>query len=173
MGAEIGCDAGEAQRGGGVDYQGLALKRQASYQAKMTRPRFHLAFPVRELIEARAFYGDLLGCLEGRSSPEWVDFDFHGRQIVAYLAPEGLGKAATNPVDEENVPVRHFAVILTLADWQALANRLKAAGVRLIIEPQVRFAGLPGQRATMFFLDPSCNALEFKAFADEAMVFTH
>jgi len=136
----------------------------------MSRPRFHLAFPVRDLAEARAFYGGLLGCAEGRSSPEWVDFDFHGHQIVAHLAsaPESV---ATNPVDGENVPVRHFGVILDLAAWQILADQLEAAGVDFIIPPQVRFQGQPGEQATLFFLDPSGNALEFKAFADDARVF--
>lgn len=137
----------------------------------MTRPRFHLAFPVRDLDEARAFYGGLLGCPEGRSSPEWIDFDFHGHQIVAHLAPAELNAAATNPVDGENVPVRHFGAILTPPAWDALAERLRAAGVAFVIEPQVRFKGQPGEQATMFFLDPSGNALEFKAFADDAMVF--
>ena len=136
----------------------------------MDRPRFHLAFPVRDLAEARAFYGGLLGCAEGRSSPEWVDFDFHGHQIVAHLAlaPE---RVATNPVDGENVPVRHFGVILDLAAWRTLADRLEAAGVDFIIPPQVRFQGQPGEQATLFFLDPSGNALEFKDFADDARVF--
>ena len=136
----------------------------------MDRPRFHLAFPVRDLAEARAFYGGLLGCAEGRSSPEWVDFDFHGHQIVAHLAlaPE---RVATNPVDGENVPVRHFGVILDLAAWRILADRLEAAGVDFILPPQVRFQGQPGEQATLFFLDPSGNALEFKAFADDASVF--
>ncbi|MCA3731307.1 MAG: VOC family protein [Phenylobacterium sp.] len=136
----------------------------------MDRPRFHLAFPVRDLAEARAFYGGLLGCAEGRSSPEWVDFDFHGHQIVAHLAP-APDSVATNPVDGEDVPVRHFGVILDLASWRALADRLEAAGVRFIIPPQVRFQGQPGEQATLFFLDPSGNALEFKAFADDARVF--
>ena len=136
----------------------------------MDRPRFHLAFPVRDLAEARAFYGGLLGCAEGRSSPEWVDFDFHGHQIVAHLAP-APEDVATNPVDGEDVPVRHFGVILDLASWRALADRLEAAGVRFIIPPQVRFQGQPGEQATLFFLDPSGNALEFKAFADDARVF--
>jgi len=136
----------------------------------MDRPRFHLAFPVRDLAEARAFYGGLLGCAEGRSSPEWVDFDFHGHQIVAHLAP-APDSVATNPVDGEDVPVRHFGVILDLASWRALADRLEAAGVRFIIPPQVRFRGQPGEQATLFFLDPSGNALEFKAFADDARVF--
>jgi hypothetical protein len=137
----------------------------------MDLPRFHLAFPVRDLAEARAFYGGLLGCPEGRSSDEWVDFDFRGHQIVAHLSPAEIGHKATNAVDGEDVPVRHFGVILTLPEWEALAARLKAAGIRFIIEPQVRFKGQPGEQATMFFLDPSGNALEFKAFADDSMVF--
>jgi extradiol dioxygenase family protein len=136
----------------------------------MDRPRFHLAFPVRDLAEARAFYSGLLGCAEGRSSPEWVDFDFHGHQIVAHLAP-GPQSVATNPVDGENVPVRHFGVILDLPSWRALADRLEAAGVDFILPPQVRFQDQPGEQATLFFLDPSGNALEFKAFADDARVF--
>jgi uncharacterized protein len=137
----------------------------------MTRPRFHLAFPVRDLAEARAFYGELLGCAEGRSSPDWIDFDFHGHQIVAHLAPDEVGHRQTSAVDGEQVPVRHFGVILSLEAWRALADRLKAAGTRFIIEPQVRFQGQPGEQATLFFLDPSGNALEFKAFADDTMVF--
>ena len=137
----------------------------------MDIPRFHLAFPVRDLAEARAFYGGLLGCPEGRSSAEWVDFDFHGHQIVAHLAPAEAGRLATNPVDGEAVPVRHFGVILSLPDWERLAERLRAAGVAFVIEPQIRFRGLPGEQATMFFTDPSGNALEFKAFADDSMVF--
>jgi uncharacterized protein len=134
------------------------------------RPRFHLAFPVRDLAEARRFYGGLLGCPEGRSSSQWVDFDFQGHQIVAHLAPQE-GPAAVNPVDGENVPVRHFGLILTLPQWHSLTDRLKAAGVRFLIEPQVRFKGLPGEQATCFFLDPSGNAIELKAFADDSMVF--
>jgi uncharacterized protein len=136
----------------------------------MERPRFHLAFPVRSLDEARAFYGGLLGCPEGRSAADWVDFDFRGHQIVAHLAPAEAA-AATNPVDGEAVPVRHFGLILTLDDWKALAARLQAAGTGFIIEPQTRFAGGPGEQATMFVADPSGNALEFKAFANEAMIF--
>jgi extradiol dioxygenase family protein len=133
-------------------------------------PRFHLAFPVRDLAEARRFYGELLGCAEGRSSEEWVDFDFYGHQIVAHLsAPES--KNATNPVDGENVPVRHFGVILTLGEWETLTQKLRAARVSFIIEPQIRFKGQPGEQATCFFLDPSGNALELKAFADDASVF--
>ena len=137
----------------------------------MDIPRFHLAFPVRDLAEALAFYGDLLGCPEGRSSDEWVDFDFHGHQIVAHLSPAEAGHRHTSQVDGEDVPVRHFGAILDLAAWDALAARLKTAGVTFVIEPQVRFKGEPGEQATLFFLDPSGNALEFKAFADDAMVF--
>jgi len=138
-------------------------------------PRFHLAFPVRDLAEARAFYGGLLGCPEGRSSETWVDFDFHGHQIVAHLAPQELSgdvaHRSTNAVDGHDVPVRHFGAILQPADWDALAAKLTAAGTRFVIEPHTRFKGEPGEQSTMFFLDPSGNALEFKAFADEAMVF--
>ena len=140
----------------------------------MTRPRFHLAFPVRDLTEARAFYGGLLGCPEGRSAADWVDFDLHGHQIVAHLAPTESGAAdpgAANLVDGEAVPVRHFGVILEPAAWRALADRLVAAGVSFLIEPQTRFAGQAGEQQTMFFLDPSGNALEFKAFADDGQVF--
>ncbi|MFZ5718836.1 MAG: VOC family protein [Pseudomonadota bacterium] len=137
----------------------------------MDIPRFHLAFPVRDLAEARAFYGGLLGCPEGRSSEDWVDFDFHGHQIVAHLAPDEVGHRKTSAVDGEAVPVRHFGVILTLPEWETLAERLRAAGTKFIIEPQVRFRGQPGEQATMFFLDPSGNALEFKAFARDEMVF--
>jgi hypothetical protein len=137
----------------------------------MQRPRFHLAFPVKSLAEARAFYGGVLGCPEGRSADDWVDFDLMGHQIVAHLAPEETGAAATNAVDGEAVPVRHFGLILAPADWRALAERLKAAGARFIIEPQTRFKGQAGEQSTLFVLDSSGNALEFKAFADEAMIF--
>jgi hypothetical protein len=136
----------------------------------MSRPRFPLAFPVRSLAEARAFYGDLLGCAEGRSADDWVDFDFHGHQIVAHLAPAEAA-AATNAVDGEDVPVRHFGLILAPADWQAVAVQLRAAGADFLIEPQTRFAGEPGEQSTLFIRDPSGNALEFKAFASEAMIF--
>jgi extradiol dioxygenase family protein len=137
----------------------------------MDIPRFHLAFPVRDLGEARAFYGGLLGCPEGRSSDEWVDFDFHGHQIVAHLSPDEAGHKAINAVDGHDVPVRHFGLLLDLPAWQALAERLQAAGTRFVIEPHIRFPGEPGEQATMFLLDPSGNALEFKAFADDSMVF--
>ena len=132
---------------------------------------FHLAFPVRDLNEARAFYGGLLGCPEGRSSPEWIDFDLYGHQVVAHLAPDQAGHASTNAVDGDNVPVRHFGVVLPMAEWEALANRLQAAGQRFIIEPHIRFKGQVGEQATMFFLDPSGNAIEFKAFKDLSSLF--
>jgi len=136
----------------------------------MSRPRFHLAFPVHDLAAARRFYGGLLGCPEGRSSPEWVDFDFYGHQIVAHLC-QARDESATNEVDGENVPVRHFGVILDMPQWRTLTGRLREAGVSFIIEPQIRFKGRPGEQATCFFLDPSGNALELKAFADDSMVF--
>ncbi|MGH8146576.1 MAG: VOC family protein [Rhodanobacteraceae bacterium] len=134
-------------------------------------PPFHLAFPVASLTDARAFYGELLGCPEGRSSNSWVDFDFHGHQIVAHLAPEELRASPAHNVDGDNVPVRHFGVVLSMQDWHALADRLRAAGTRFVIEPHVRFKGQPGEQATMFLLDPSGNALEFKAFADRGQLF--
>lgn len=135
------------------------------------QPRFHLAFPVHDLAEARSFYGALLGCREGRSSPEWVDFDFFGHQIVAHLTASGSENKAHNVVDGEEVPVRHFGVILTVPEWKELAEKLRAHGVNFIIEPQIRFENLPGEQATMFLTDPSGNALEFKAFADKSMIF--
>lgn len=136
----------------------------------MDRPRFHLAFPVRDLAEARAFYGELLGCAEGRSADDWVDFDFYGHQIVAHrAAPQARGE--TNLVDGEAVPVRHFGVILKPADWRALADRLTTEGMAFLIEPQTRFAGQAGEQSVLFVRDPSGNALEFKAFADDAQVF--
>lgn len=136
-------------------------------------PPFHLAFPVTSLAAARAFYGDLLGCPEGRSSAEWVDFDFYGHQIVAHLIPAEAAAAnvATNLVDSHAVPVRHFGVVLPMDHWQRLADRLRAAGVRFLHEPHVRFQGQVGEQATMFFLDPSGNALEFKSFADPSRLF--
>ena len=134
-------------------------------------PPFHLAFPVASLAQARAFYGGLLGCPEGRSSEAWVDFDFYGHQIVAHLALEELRASAAHDVDGDNVPVRHFGVILDMDAWHALADKLRAAGTRFVIEPHVRFKDQPGEQATMFLLDPSGNALEFKAFADRSKVF--
>jgi extradiol dioxygenase family protein len=132
---------------------------------------FHLAFPVSDIAKARAFYGDLLGCPEGRSAPDWVDFDFFGHQIVAHLAPGETGEAQKNAVDGHGVPVRHFGIVLPMADWEAMAKKLKAAAVKFVIEPYIRFKGEPGEQATMFFLDPSGNALEIKAFADISRLF--
>ena len=132
---------------------------------------FHLAFPVHDLAAARAFYGGLLGCPEGRSSPEWIDFDLYGHQVVAHLAPHEASPASTNAVDDQQVPVRHFGVVLPMDEWHALADRLKAAGIRFVIEPYIRFKGEVGEQATMFFLDPSGNALEFKAFKDLTSLF--
>jgi hypothetical protein len=134
-------------------------------------PPFHLAFPVHDLAAARAFYGTLLGCPEGRSSAEWVDFDFHGHQIVAHLAPHEQRRASTNRVDGDAVPVRHFGLVLPMPEWKALADRLRAAGVSFLVEPHLRFVGEPGEQATMFFLDPSGNALEMKAFEDPSRLF--
>ena len=137
----------------------------------MTLRPFHLAFPVHDLAAARTFWGGTIGCPEGRSSDEWIDFDFYGHQIVAHLAPQMARPAASNPVDGHDVPVPHFGIVLTLDDWQDLADRLTAAGTEFVIEPYIRFEGQPGEQATMFFLDPSGNALEFKAFARDEMVF--
>ena len=136
-----------------------------------SQPLFHLAFPVHDLAEARRFYGDLLGCPEGRSSADWVDFNFYGHQVVAHLAPEEAGHRQTNAVDGDDVPVRHFGAILPMGEWEALAGRLRGAGMRFVLEPHVRFKGQAGEQATMFFLDPSGNALEFKAFGDPSRVF--
>ena len=132
---------------------------------------FHLAFPVTSLAKARRFYGDLLQCPEGRSSEHWVDFDLYGHQIVAHLAPEEAGHRSTSQVDGDAVPVRHFGVVLPMPEWQALAERLRAAGTQFVIEPHVRFQGEVGEQATMFFLDPCGNALEFKSFNDPSQVF--
>ncbi len=140
-------------------------------QALMTLRPFHLAFPVHDLAAARAFYGGLLGCREGRSSDQWIDFDLYGHQIVAHLDQAAQPVAVANPVDGHHVPVPHFGVVRTMADWRDLVDRLQAAGVRFGIPPHVRFPGQVGEQATMFFTDPSGNALEFKAFANDAMLF--
>ena len=137
----------------------------------MSLPPFHLAFPVDDLAAARRFYGELLGCPEGRSAEEWIDFDLHGHQIVAHLAPQSAPRRATNEVDGEHVPVPHFGIVLPMDDWKRLAERLKAAGVEFVIEPGIRFEGQPGEQATMFLLDPAGNALEFKAMADHTKLF--
>jgi len=140
--------------------------------ADALRP-FHLAFPVHDIAVARAFYGAVLGCPEGRSADTWVDFNLFGHQIVAHLHPglEPGNRNHHNPVDGDEVPVPHFGVVLSPEDWDALAARLKSAGIDFVIEPHVRFKGEVGEQATMFFLDPSGNALEFKAFRDLGKLF--
>ena len=137
----------------------------------MTLRPFHLAFPVHDLFAARAFYGGVLGCAEGRSSEQWIDFDLFGHQIVAHLDPAAKPVAVANEVDGRHVPVPHFGVVLRPDDWRALAERVEAAGVAFGIAPHTRFRGQAGEQSTMFFLDPSGNALEFKAFADDGMIF--
>jgi uncharacterized protein len=137
----------------------------------MTLPPFHLAFPVHDLEAARAFYGGLLGCPEGRSSDEWVDFDFFGHQIVAHLAPGMEPREHSNEVDGHDVPVPHFGAVLPMTQWQALADKLRGAGVEFVVEPNIRFEGQPGEQATMFFLDRSGNAIEIKAMRDPAKLF--
>lgn len=132
---------------------------------------FHLAFPVHDLAAARNFYGGVLECAEGRSSDSWIDFNLYGHQIVAHLAPDSAGVRMTNPVDSDEVPVPHFGIVLAMDEWKGLADKLVSRGVQFIIEPKIRFAGEPGEQATMFFLDPSGNALEFKGFADFSQVF--
>jgi extradiol dioxygenase family protein len=137
----------------------------------MSLSPFHLAFPVDDLGAARRFYGDLLQCPEGRSSAEWIDFNLHGHQIVAHLAPDAVRARASNAVDGEDVPVPHFGVVLSIEEWKALAERLVEADTDFVIPPTVRFEGQPGEQATMFFLDPAGNALEFKAMANPANLF--
>ena len=134
-------------------------------------PRFHLAFPVNDLAIAREFYGEFLGCAEGRSSDDWVDFDFFGHQIVAHKVNARAMTDATSLVDGENVPVRHFGAVLEMRDWEQLSKKFQQAGIRFIIEPYVRFKGEAGEQATMFLLDPFGNALEFKSFADINQLF--
>lgn len=137
----------------------------------MTLSPFHLAFPVDDLEAARRFYGELLGCPEGRSADHWIDFDLHGHQIVAHLAPEAAPRRSSNPVDGDEVPVPHFGLVLSMEEWSALADRLQEANVDFVIKPTIRFEGEPGEQATMFLLDPAGNALEFKAMADPAKLF--
>lgn len=134
-------------------------------------PPFHLAFPVHDLGAARAFYGDLLNCPEGRSSDSWIDFDLYGHQIVAHLSGDASAAEIANPVDGHDVPVPHFGVVLSWEQWQQLAERLQKRGTEFVIEPYVRFAGEVGEQATMFFRDPSGNALEFKAFRHPGQLF--
>ena len=132
---------------------------------------FHLAFPVHDLEAARGFYGGLLGCPEGRSAEDWIDFDFFGHQIVAHLDPTMEPRPHSNAVDGHDVPVPHFGAVLPIERWRELAERLGAAGVEFVIAPTVRFAGQAGEQATMFFLDPSGNALEIKAMRHPANLF--
>ena len=137
----------------------------------MALPPFHLAFPVHDLDSARAFYGGLLGCPEGRSSDRWIDFDFFGHQIVAHLDPALEPRRRHNPVDGHDVPVPHFGAVLDMAMWRSLAARLEESGVDFVIAPGIRFEGEPGEQATMFFLDPSGNAIEMKAMARPENLF--
>ena len=132
---------------------------------------FHLAFPVKDLTETYQFYTQILGCSTGRSSDHWIDFNMWGHQVVAHLSPDEAKESSKNAVDGHGVPVRHFGVILSMEEWEALAERVKTAVVSFIIEPYIRFKGEAGEQATMFFLDPSGNALEFKAFADKSQIF--
>lgn len=132
---------------------------------------FHLAFPVDDLEKARAFYGGVLECEEGRSAEHWIDFSLYGHQIVTHLAPDFIRQNVTNGVDSDAVPIPHFGVLLSMEDWRALAGKLTAKGVEFIIDPKIRFEGQTGEQGTMFFLDPSGNALEFKGFADFSQVF--
>jgi len=136
-------------------------------------PRFHLAIPVRDLQSSRDFYGRLLGCSEGRSSDSWVDFNLGGHQLVCHLAERMPGVAARNPVDGDPVPIPHFGLVLTLAEWKALADRLESAGAAFEIAPHVRFRGQTGEQGTFFLFDPSGNALEFKGFADLDRLFAN
>jgi extradiol dioxygenase family protein len=137
----------------------------------VTLPPFHLAFPVHDLEAARAFYGGLLGCPEGRSAAEWIDFNFFGHQIVAHLDPAMAPRAHHNPVDGHDVPVPHFGAVLSMEEWNALSERLREQGTSFVIEPTVRFRGQAGEQATMFFLDPSGNAIEIKAMRDPDSLF--
>ena len=138
-------------------------------QAMTLRP-FHLAIPVDDLDAARRFYGEAIGCAEGRSDADWIDFDFFGHQLVVHrTAPRG--DSGANPVDGHAVPIPHFGLVMEMADWRALAERLRLADTAFEIEPTVRFAGQPGEQATMFFRDPAGNAIEMKAFADDGQLF--
>lgn len=132
---------------------------------------FHLAFPIRDIEETRSFYGGLLGCDIGRSTDKWIDFNFFGNQLSAHVKPEELAQAATNAVDGKNVPVRHFGAVLEWDAWHSLSEKLKEYGIDFIIEPYIRFEGEVGEQATMFFLDPAGNALEFKSFKDPSQIF--
>lgn len=132
---------------------------------------FHLAFPVKDLDATRTFYSELLGCAVGRSADSWIDFNFYGHQISAHLVPENINDRRSSPVDGKNVPVSHWGLVLEWEAWQALANKLSAAGIEFIIAPYIRFKGEPGEQGTMFFQDPSGNCLEFKTFKDDSHMF--
>ncbi len=132
---------------------------------------FHVAFPVDDLEAARQFYGTILGCPEGRSAERWIDFDLFGHEIVAHLTPRSTNAPQHNTVDGHAVPVPHFGVVLDMERWNTLADKLRAAGTKFVIEPYIRFQGETGEQATMFLLDPAGNALEFKAFADLNQLF--
>lgn len=134
-------------------------------------PPFHLAFPVNDLDAVRRFYTEVLGCTVGRSDDRWIDFNFYGHQITAHLVDNAPGDAATNAVDEKQVPVRHFGVVLDMESWRSLADKVRTHGIVFMIEPGIRFKGEVGEQATMFFRDPCGNALEFKAFANPARLF--
>ncbi|MFI6099652.1 VOC family protein [Lentzea sp. NPDC051213] len=136
-----------------------------------TIPRFHLAVPVTDLAQARAFYGGVLGCPEGRSSDRWIDWNLYGHQFVTHLVEGPRPEDVHNPVDGHDVPVPHFGVLLTVEAFLLLADKLQAAGTEFVIAPYRRFAGEPGEQWTMFFRDPSGNAIEVKAFADDSQVF--
>jgi extradiol dioxygenase family protein len=136
-----------------------------------TLPPFHLAFPVHDLAEARAFYGGVLGCEEGRSSDQWIDFNFFGHQIVTHLDEAMTLRRHSNPVDGHDVPVPHFGAVLPMAEWESLARKLEESGLSFVIAPTVRFRGQAGEQATMFFLDPSGNAMELKAMRDPSNLF--
>jgi extradiol dioxygenase family protein len=134
---------------------------------------FHLAIPVTDLIAADAFYCGMLGCDKGRSDTRWIDLNFFGHQVTLHLVADSGDKAVTNPVDGDDVPSRHFGIILDMPDWQVLADKLQAADIKFIVPPRLKFAGETGEQATMFFFDPAGNALEFKSFADSAQIFAH
>ena len=132
---------------------------------------FHLAFPVDNLEKTREFYTEILGCKEGRSSDRWIDFDMYGHQVVAHLV-DAVDSIQTNAVDGDDVPASHFGVILEMEQWAQLSKNLTNHRVKFIIEPHIRFKGKPGEQATMFFLDPCGNALEFKAFQSDERIFS-
>ena len=137
----------------------------------MNIPRFHLAFPVHDLEEARTFYTDILGCKLGRESDKWIDFDLYGHQIVTHLSPEDCINIGTNPVDGDKVPSRHFGVILPWPKWEDLCKIIKKKNIAFLIEPRIRFKDVSGEQGTFFIKDPSGNALEFKSFRDDSDVF--